>query len=69
MSLVQLARDRVAACSRHIHIRDHYVGPEEPAEIKCLIPPQHDMNLMSLVAKDQREHVRGVAVVVGDKDA
>jgi len=24
---------------------------------------------MSLVAKDQREHVRGVAVVIGDKDA
>jgi hypothetical protein len=27
------------------------------------------MNLMSLVAKYQREHVRGIAVVVGDKDA
>jgi hypothetical protein len=69
MSLVQLARDRVTARSRHIHIGDHHVRPEQAAEVKRLIPAQHDLDLMSLVAKYQREHVRGVAIVIGDQDA
>lgn len=69
MSLAQLTRDCVTAYSGHIHIGDHHVWPEQSAEIKRLIPPQRDLNLMSLVAKYQREHVRGIAVVIGDKDA
>ena len=50
MSLAQLTRDCVTACSRHIHIGDHHVRPEQSAKIKGLISPEHDMNLMSLVA-------------------
>ena len=69
MPLAQLTRDCVAACSRHVHIGDHHVWPEQPAEIKGLVSPQRDEDFMSLVAKYQREHVRGVAVVIGDKDA
>jgi len=69
MPLAQLAGDCVAACSRHIYIGDQHVRPEQPAEPKRLVPPQRDQNLVSFVAQYQREHVRGIAVVIGDQDS
>jgi hypothetical protein len=69
VSLVQFTSQCVTTCPRHVDIGDHHVWPKQSANTKCLIPPKRDLNLMPLIAHYEREHVRGVAVIIGDKDA
>lgn len=65
----QFTRNGVTARSGHIHIRDHHVRPEQPAQVERLVPAKDNLDFVSLVAQDEREHVGGVAVVIRYEDA
>ena len=69
MPLAQLAGDGITAGSGHIQIRYNHVWPEKPGDMQRVVPSQRDLNLVPLVAQYQREHVRGIAVIIGDEDA
>ncbi len=65
----QLTRNGVTARSGHVHIRDHHIRPEQPAQVERLVAAKDHLDLVSLVTQDEREHVGRVAVVIRYQDA
>jgi hypothetical protein len=65
----QLTRNGVTAGSGHIHIRDHHIRPEQPAQVERIVAAKDNLDVVSLVTQDEREHVGRVAVVIRYQDA